>query len=408
MSQQQGSIVANKEDALKCLLLSRDLNISKELSIKYVEKSLRLYWTLEAENRLKELCNDNNVDACKNEESNSSTTEQPKTSSTSTKATNNPPPKATATTSATNDTATNDHQLKKVKEMLKIDSNDFYGILFLKRSETPSDADIKKSYRKLALQFHPDKCRVNGADEVFKRVGRAFACLSDPQKRRQYDQFGSSTSHHSHTHSHSPFNRGGTSFESDISPEDLFNMFFQQAGGMHNHSFTSTGSPLGDLFMNAMNNQINQQNRRRNTRPPHHSNDDSNANILLQILPIIFMVLFSLFGGIFSFNSNNHNESGRAPSQAKLSIIQSIENPTHFSDISPFVTLDPKGNSDANKNGNEYPHRFRTGRKQIPYRSTKEFSHYFSGNNLSNFRKKKLQLSAWEDLIEKEKNDSNK
>lgn len=55
-------------------------------------------------------------------------------------------------------------------------------------------------------------------------IGNAYAVLSNPEKRKQYDQFGDEKLNPTrHGHSHSDFHRG---FEADISPEDLFNMFF--------------------------------------------------------------------------------------------------------------------------------------------------------------------------------------
>ncbi len=48
-----------------------------------------------------------------------------------------------------------------------------------------NETDLKKSYRKLALQFHPDKNKAPGAAEAFKAIGNAFAVLSDSEKRRQ-------------------------------------------------------------------------------------------------------------------------------------------------------------------------------------------------------------------------------
>lgn len=55
-------------------------------------------------------------------------------------------------------------------------------------------------------------------------IGNAYAVLSSPEKRKQYDQFGDEKLGAArHGHSHADFHRG---FEADISPEDLFNMFF--------------------------------------------------------------------------------------------------------------------------------------------------------------------------------------
>lgn len=66
---------------------------------------------------------------------------------------------------------------------------DYYEILAVARSATSED--IKKSYRKLAIQFHPDKNPGNKkAEEQFKELSEAYEVLSDPQKRQMYDQFG--------------------------------------------------------------------------------------------------------------------------------------------------------------------------------------------------------------------------
>ena len=65
---------------------------------------------------------------------------------------------------------------------------DYYAILNVK--ETAEVEDIKKSYRKLALEFHPD--HNNGsqeAEEKFKSITEAYGVLIDPVKRRKYDSF---------------------------------------------------------------------------------------------------------------------------------------------------------------------------------------------------------------------------
>ena len=64
---------------------------------------------------------------------------------------------------------------------------DYYKILGVAKNASPQE--IKRAYRKLALQYHPDKNF--GSAERFKEINEAYQVLSNPQKRAQYDQFGS-------------------------------------------------------------------------------------------------------------------------------------------------------------------------------------------------------------------------
>ena len=65
---------------------------------------------------------------------------------------------------------------------------DYYEILGVEKN-APAD-EIKSAYRKLAMQFHPDRNKSPDAEEKFKEISEAYAVLSDQGKRQQYDQFG--------------------------------------------------------------------------------------------------------------------------------------------------------------------------------------------------------------------------
>lgn len=65
---------------------------------------------------------------------------------------------------------------------------DYYEVLGVNRSAT--EEDVKKSFRKLAFQYHPDRNRDHGAEDKFKEINEAYEVLSDPQKRSAYDRFG--------------------------------------------------------------------------------------------------------------------------------------------------------------------------------------------------------------------------
>lgn len=71
-----------------------------------------------------------------------------------------------------------------------MNSKDYYRTLGLNRNATQEG--IKKAYRRLALKYHPDRNpNDREAEEVFKEIGEAYAVLSDPEKRKTYDRFGS-------------------------------------------------------------------------------------------------------------------------------------------------------------------------------------------------------------------------
>ncbi|XP_013135859.1 PREDICTED: dnaJ homolog subfamily B member 12 [Papilio polytes] len=159
-------------------------------------------------------------------------------------------------------------QLEAVRR-INTKCKDYYEILGVSKEAT--DSDIKKSYKKLALQLHPDKNHAPGAAEAFKAIGNAAAILTDPEKRKQYDVRGEEPAHTTHHHQ-TYYARG---FESDLTAEELFNMFFGAT------AFSGGGPTV--------------YSRRRAREPEPRESHTS----LVQLLPVAVLVLLSMMSGFF-------------------------------------------------------------------------------------------------------------
>src|SRR3989344_1557467 len=72
-------------------------------------------------------------------------------------------------------------------------AKDYYEILGV--SKNASKEEIKKAYKNLAKQYHPDLNKSKEAEEKFKKISEAYAVLNDDEKKAQYDQFGDSAFH---------------------------------------------------------------------------------------------------------------------------------------------------------------------------------------------------------------------
>ena len=108
------------------------------------------------------------------------------------------------------------------------DKRDYYEVLGVGREATPED--IKKAYRRLARECHPDVNQHDcEAEERFKELNEAYECLKDTDKRRMYDQFG-------HQGASGRSSNSGFGGFGNVGFGDIFNVFF---GG---------GAPFGQAF----------------------------------------------------------------------------------------------------------------------------------------------------------------
>lgn len=122
-----------------------------------------------------------------------------------------------------------------------MERRDYYELLEVSR--TASDAEIKKAYRKLAMKYHPDRNPDDAsAEEKFKEIQKAYAILSDKQKRASYDQFGHAGVDASMGGGHGGFGGFGDVFE------DIFENIFSGGRG---HARQSRGQRGADLQFNA-------------------------------------------------------------------------------------------------------------------------------------------------------------
>mgnify|MGYP002586075930 CR=1 FL=1 len=123
--------------------------------------------------------------------------------------------------------------------MANENKRDYYEVLGLKKDAT--DADIKRAYRKLAAQYHPDVNHDPGAEEKFKEINEANEVLSDPDKRARYDQYGFAgvDPNFNPNAGGSPF--GGAGFGDFGDLGDIFGSFF---GGGGRSTRRSASAPM--------------------------------------------------------------------------------------------------------------------------------------------------------------------
>ncbi len=107
-------------------------------------------------------------------------------------------------------------------------SSDYYEILGV--SKTATDQEIKKAFRKKAVELHPDRNKAHDAAEKFKKINEAYQVLSDSQKRKMYDQYGSNA----FQGGGNPFGGQGHSRDMQFDFSDIFGESFDSIFGNAN------------------------------------------------------------------------------------------------------------------------------------------------------------------------------
>ncbi|PFH37985.1 DnaJ domain-containing protein [Besnoitia besnoiti] len=155
----------------------------------------------------------------------------------------------------------------------------YYQTLGVERTAT--DEVIKKAYKKLALQLHPDKNRAPHAEEAFKKVAKVSQCLLDSEKRKRYDLVGEDEAASENTRV-----RYRQDPDGGITPEELFQAFF--------------GFTMGDRVRGRPG-----QARYYYQRRPQRGNEEQAGGLyyFLQILPMAIMFIIMFVGNFFPSSS---------------------------------------------------------------------------------------------------------
>ncbi|XP_065183135.1 dnaJ homolog subfamily B member 12-like [Sycon ciliatum] len=278
---------SNKDEALRCVDIARQHWKGGDCAkaLKFIEKSVRLFPTSAAEDLGNEI-RESRAEPSGDGRTGSSTEDTTKSTS---PCDNGNRPQSSASSNSVPGTPSDytQAQVNDVKRILR--AKDYYDVLSV--SKDASETELKKAYRKLALQFHPDKNKAPGADEAFKTIGTAFAVLRDTDKRRRYDQFGPEAARgdRAQNQGHYQHFQAGD----DVTAEELFNMFF--GGGYPNgnvrvHRRRHRGSGHRQDDDDHVHNTFFRQHHH------HHQHNGDGGNELFRVLPLLsIFVMYLLF-----------------------------------------------------------------------------------------------------------------
>lgn len=190
---------------------------------------------------------------------------------------NNQKPNGSASTSNGSSTTSSseDAECEKI-----IKNKNYYDILKVTK-ESPIE-DIKRAYKRLAIKFHPDKNRSPKAEEAFKKIATAYQTLTDGEKKKMYDKYGTDEEYREKY-----YQAHQQQYEEEIDPYEILNMFF--SGGRYNPR-NRTQRYQQQYYYQGNNDENN-----------NHRANPQNIRLmnLIQILPIVIIfggyILSSLF-----------------------------------------------------------------------------------------------------------------
>lgn len=124
-------------------------------------------------------------------------------------------------------------------------ARDYYQTLGVKRDA--SEKDIKKAYRKLAKQYHPDTNPDPSAEAKFKDINEAYEVLGDAEKRAQYDRFGPDFRHYQQAAGTPPPGAGPRTYTHTRMDDSAFNDIFESLFGGRRRGTNTAESPFGGM-----------------------------------------------------------------------------------------------------------------------------------------------------------------
>ncbi|XAR57076.1 hypothetical protein NMG60_11025092 [Bertholletia excelsa] len=253
---------SNKDEALRCVGIAREAIASgnKQRALKFIGIARRLNHNISVDDLLA---------AC---ESMDSETPGPSGDEKRVDGTKSEPPGVKIDEVVNGERDYTEEHVQLIRKIKR--SKDYYDILGVEKS--CSVEEIRKAYRKLSLKVHPDKNKAPGSEEAFKKVGKAFKCLSNDDSRRQYDQTGL-VEEFEYNQQYNVRRRrrrtGHDLFDDEFDADEIFRAFFGQS----------------DMF------RASHVYRTRGTAHQHREDiggTGPNLMVLIQILP--FLIIFLL------------------------------------------------------------------------------------------------------------------